>query len=228
MTRISVLPLSFMTKLVKIGWSLQQSNTQELSIMKGNMEFLRIQLEPTDYLWDWSGSAGVTENCYNWYTWLNFLKVPTSARTLFKVQDVQVTGFSSTDSPDHFFAGDAQMARRITAIDCWVDEWIALRWSTLRVEGAKKPSRDLAGWLCEIVRELSRQRSNSHKTIWLQTSNLDGFECWAWPLLDYLVTNNASVVRILGLVTSTNHRRAWSVNGPVYAPGPGLPHRSRS
>ena len=83
------------------------------------MEFLRIQLEPTDYLAkDWSGSAGVTEI------------VTTDTMIEGTPQGTYVSGyivsstdehgnrFSSTDLPEPFrLQGDPQMAERITAIE---------------------------------------------------------------------------------------------------------------
>lgn len=83
------------------------------------MEFLRIQLEPTDYLAkDWSGSAGVTE-----IVTTDTMIEGTPSGTYVSGYIVSSTDehgnrFSSTDLPEPFrLQGDPRMSERITAIE---------------------------------------------------------------------------------------------------------------
>lgn len=127
------------------------------------MEFLRIQLEPTDYLAkDWSGSAGVTEI------------VTTDTMIEGTPQGTYVSGyivsstdehgnrFSSTDSPEPFrLQGDPQMAERITAIEAVdfdeLDKLLDEEHSQLEEQKA------LRDWQDEIVADYDRDLSEAKK-----------------------------------------------------------------
>lgn len=127
------------------------------------MEFLRIQLEPTDYLSkDWSGSAGVTEI------------VTTDTMIEGTPQGTYVSGyivsstdehgnrFSSTDLPEPFrLQGDPQMAERITAIEAAdfdeLDKLLDEEHSQLEEQKA------LRDWQDEIVADYDRELSEAKK-----------------------------------------------------------------
>lgn len=127
------------------------------------MEFLRIQLEPTDYLAkDWSGSAGVTEI------------VTTDTMIEGTPQGTYVSGyivsstdehgnrFSSTDLPEPFrLQGDPQMAERITAIEAAdfdeLDKLLDEEHSHLEEQKA------LRDWQDEIVADYDRELSEAKK-----------------------------------------------------------------
>lgn len=127
------------------------------------MEFLRIQLEPTDYLSkDWSGSAGVTEI------------VTTDTMIEGTPQGTYVSGyivsstdehgnrFSSTDLPEPFrLQGDPQMAERITAIEAAdfdeLDKLLDEEHSQLEEQKA------LLDWQDEIVADYDRELSEAKK-----------------------------------------------------------------
>ena len=127
------------------------------------MEFLRIQLEPTDYLAkDWSGSAGVTEI------------VTTDTMIEGTPQGTYVSGyivsstdehgnrFSSTDLPEPFrLQGDPQMAERITAIEAAdfdeLDKLLDEEHSQLEEQKA------LRDWQDEIVADYDRELSEAKK-----------------------------------------------------------------
>ena len=129
------------------------------------MEFLRIQLEPTDYLSkDWSGSAGVTEI------------VTTDTMIEGTPQGTYVSGyivsstdehgnrFSSTDLPEPFrLQGDPQMAERITAIEAAdfdaLDKLLDEEHSQTRLEEQKA----LRDWQDEIVADYDRELSEAKK-----------------------------------------------------------------
>lgn len=129
------------------------------------MEFLRIQLEPTDYLSkDWSGSAGVTEI------------VTTDTMIEGTPQGTYVSGyivsstdehgnrFSSTDSPEPFrLQGDPQMAERITAIEAAdfdeLDKLLDEEHAQTRLEEQKA----LRDWQDEIVADYDRELSEAKK-----------------------------------------------------------------
>lgn len=129
------------------------------------MEFLRIQLEPTDYLSkDWSGSAGVTEI------------VTTDTMIEGTPQGTYVSGyivsstdehgnrFSSTDSPEPFrLQGDPQMAERITAIEAAdfdeLDKLLDEEHAQTRLEEQKA----LQDWQDEIVADYDRELSEAKK-----------------------------------------------------------------
>lgn len=127
------------------------------------MEFLRIQLEPTDYLSkDWSGSAGVTEI------------VTTDTMIEGAPQGTYVSGyivsstdehgnrFSSTDLPEPFrLQGDPQMAERITAIEAAdFDELDKLLDEEHSQLDEQKALRD---WQDEIVADYDRELSEAKK-----------------------------------------------------------------
>ena len=127
------------------------------------MEFLRIQLEPTDYLSkDWSGSACVTEI------------VTTDTMIEGTPQGTYVSGyivsstdehgnrFSSTDLPEPFrLQGDPQMAERITAIEAAdfdeLDKLLDEEHSQLEEQKA------LRDWQDEIVADYDRELSEAKK-----------------------------------------------------------------
>lgn len=127
------------------------------------MEFLRIQLEPTDYLSkDWSGSAGVTEI------------VTTDTMIEGTPQGTYVSGyivsstdehgnrFSNTDLPEPFrLQGDPQMAERITAIEAAdfdeLDKLLDEEHSQLEEQKA------LRDWQDEIVADYDRELSEAKK-----------------------------------------------------------------
>lgn len=127
------------------------------------MEFLRIQLEPTDYLSkDWSGSAGVTEI------------VTTDTMIEGTPQGTYVSGYvvsstdehgnrySSTDLPEPFrLQGDPQMAERITAIEAAdfdeLDKLLDEEHSQLEEQKA------LRDWQDEIVADYDRELSEAKK-----------------------------------------------------------------
>lgn len=125
------------------------------------MEFLRIQLEPTDYLSkDWSGSAGVTEI------------VTTDTMIEGTPQGTYVSGyivsstdehgnrFSSTDLPEPFrLQGDPQMAERITAIEAAdFDELEAI----LAEEDALG-AQSVQEWQDSIVADYEREQAIARK-----------------------------------------------------------------
>lgn len=127
------------------------------------MEFLRIQLEPTDYLSkDWSGSAGVTEI------------VTTDTMIEGTPQGTYVSGyivsstdehgnrFSSTDLPEPFrLQGDPQMSERITAIEAAdFDELDKLLDEEHAQSQEQKALRD---WQDEIVADYDRELSEAKK-----------------------------------------------------------------
>lgn len=127
------------------------------------MEFLRIQLEPTDYLSkDWSGSAGVTEI------------VTTDTMIEGTPQGTYVSGYivsstdehgnrySSTDLPEPFrLQGDPQMAERITAIEAAdFDELDKLLDEEHSLLEEQKALRD---WQDEIVADYDRELSEAKK-----------------------------------------------------------------
>lgn len=129
------------------------------------MEFLRIQLESTDYLSkDWSGSAGVTEI------------VTTDTMIEGTPQGTHVSGyivsstdehgnrFSSTDLPEPFrLQGDPQMAERITAIEAAdfdeLDKILDEEHSQTQLEEQKA----LRDWQDEIVADYDRELSEAKK-----------------------------------------------------------------
>lgn len=129
------------------------------------MEFLRIQLEPTDYLSkDWSGSAGVTEI------------VTTDTMIEGTPQGTYVSGYivsstdehghrySSTDLPEPFrLQGDPQMAERITAIEAAdfdeLDKLLDEEHAQTRLEEQKA----LRDWQDEIVADYDRELSEAKK-----------------------------------------------------------------
>lgn len=127
------------------------------------MEFLRIQLEPTDYLSkDWSGSAGVTEI------------VTTDTMIEGTPQGTYVSGyivsstdehgnrFSSTDLPEPFrLQGDPQMAERITAIEA--ADFDALDKLLDEEHSQLDEQKALRDWQDEIVADYDRELSEAKK-----------------------------------------------------------------
>ena len=129
------------------------------------MEFLRIQLEPTDYLSkDWSGSAGVTEI------------VTTDTMIEGTPQGTYVSGyivsstdehgnrFSSTDSPEPFrLQGDPQMAERITAIEAADFDELDKLLDEEHAQSQAEEQKALRDWQDEIVADYDRELSEAKK-----------------------------------------------------------------
>lgn len=125
------------------------------------MEFLRIQLEPTDYLSkDWSGSAGVTE-----IVTTDTMIEGTPSGTYVSGYIVSSTDehgnrFSSTDSPEPFrLQGDPRMSERITAIEAAdFDELEAI----LAEEDALG-AQSVREWQDSIVADYEREQAIARK-----------------------------------------------------------------
>ena len=129
------------------------------------MEFLRIQLEPTDYLSkDWSGSAGVTEI------------VTTDTMIEGTPQGTYVSGyivsstdehgnrFSSTDLPEPFrLQGDPQMAERITAIEAADFDELDKLLDEEHSQSQAEEQKALRDWQDEIVADYDRELSEAKK-----------------------------------------------------------------
>lgn len=129
------------------------------------MEFLRIQLEPTDYLSkDWSGSAGVTEI------------VTTDTMIEGTPQGTYVSGyivsstdehgnrFSSTDLPEPFrLQGDPQMAERITAIEAADFDELDKLLDEEHAQSQAEEQKALRDWQDEIVADYDRELSEAKK-----------------------------------------------------------------
>lgn len=129
------------------------------------MEFLRIQLEPTDYLSkDWSGSAGVTEI------------VTTDTMIEGTPQGTYVSGyivsstdehgnrFSSTDLPEPFrLQGDPQMAERITAIEAADFDELDKILDEEHSQTQSEEQKALRDWQDEIVADYDRELSEAKK-----------------------------------------------------------------
>lgn len=129
------------------------------------MEFLRIQLEPTDYLAkDWSGSAGVTEI------------VTTDTMIEGAPQGTYVSGyivsstdehgnrFSSTDLPEPFrLQGDPQMAERITAIEAADFDELDKLLDEEHAQSQAEEQKALRDWQDEIVADYDRELSEAKK-----------------------------------------------------------------
>lgn len=127
------------------------------------MEFLRIQLEPTDYLSkDWSGSADVTE-IVTTDTMIEGTPQGTYVSGyIVSSTDEQGNRFSSTDLPEPFrLQGDPQMAERITAIEAAdfdeLDKLLDEEHSQLEEQKA------LRDWQDEIVADYDRELSEAKK-----------------------------------------------------------------
>ena len=129
------------------------------------MEFLRIQLEPTDYLAkDWSGSAGVTEI------------VTTDTMIEGTPQGTYVSGyivsstdehgnrFSSTDLPEPFrLQGDPKMAERITAIEAADFDELDKLLDEEHAQSQAEEQKALRDWQDEIVADYDRELSEAKK-----------------------------------------------------------------
>ena len=129
------------------------------------MEFLRIQLEPTDYLSkDWSGSAGVTEI------------VTTDTMIEGTPQGTYVSGyivsstdehgnrFSSTDLPEPFrLQGDPQMSERITAIEAADFDELDKLLDEEHAQSQAEEQKALRDWQDEIVADYDRELSEAKK-----------------------------------------------------------------
>lgn len=129
------------------------------------MEFLRIQLEPTDYLSkDWSGSAGVTEI------------VTTDTMIEGTPQGTYVSGyivsstdehgnrFSGTDLPEPFrLQGDPQMAERITAIEAADFDELDKLLDEEYAQSQAEEQKALRDWQDEIVADYDRELSEAKK-----------------------------------------------------------------
>jgi hypothetical protein len=129
------------------------------------MEFLRIQLEPTDYLSkDWSGSAGVTEI------------VTTDTMIEGTPQGTYVSGyivsstdehgnrFSSKDLPEPFrLQGDPKMSERITAIEAADFDELDKLLDEEHAQSQAEEQKALRDWQDEIVADYDRELSEAKK-----------------------------------------------------------------
>lgn len=129
------------------------------------MEFLHIQLEPTDYLSkDWSGSAGVTEIVTRDTMIEGTPQGTYVSGYIVSSTDEHGNRFSSTDLPEPFrLQGDPQMAERITAIEAAdfdeLDKLLDEEHSQTQLEEQKA----LRDWQDEIVADYDRELSEAKK-----------------------------------------------------------------
>lgn len=125
------------------------------------MEFLRIQLEPTDYLAkDWSGSAGVTE-IISTDTMIEGTPSGTYVSGyIVSSTDEHGNRFSSTDAPEPFrLQGDPNMHTRVTSIEAAdFDELEAI----LAEEDALG-AQSVREWQDSIVADYEREQAIARK-----------------------------------------------------------------
>lgn len=125
------------------------------------MEFLRIQLEPTDYLAkDWSGSAGVTE-IISTDTMIEGTPSGTYVSGyIVSSTDEHGNRFSSTDLPEPFrLQGDPNMHTRVTSIEAAdFDELEAI----LAEEDALG-AQSVREWQDSIVADYEREQAIARK-----------------------------------------------------------------
>ena len=125
------------------------------------MEFLRIQLEPTDYLAkDWSGSAGVTE-IISTDTMIEGTPSGTYVSGyIVSSTDEHGNRFSSTDLPEPFrLQGDPNMHTRVTSIEAAdFDELEAI----LAEEDALG-AQSVQEWQDSIVADYEREQAIARK-----------------------------------------------------------------
>lgn len=131
------------------------------------MEFLRIQLAPTDYLAkDWSGSAGVTEIISTDTMIEGGPQGTYVSGYIVSSSDEHGNRFISTDLPEPFrLQGDANMHERVTSIEALTSQNLSPCWlkRMRRVNNRCASGRTLL-WLNTSVSKLS-QGSNLPRTI---------------------------------------------------------------